>query len=475
MLWLGSASFASKIIDALSLIIVLRFLTREELGTATLAWSITTFVESFNGMGINAAVVQRAKLGDDDVASAHWYAVTTSIAFMLLVCVLAPPLSQLYGAPELSPMVQLSSCKLLFVGLANVPLALLSRGLKFRTLGAVASGATLFSATLTIVLAAAGAGAWAPLLGNTAHGLFQFVGVCVFAPLWPRFSMSLSRLRPMIGPGLNVAAGSALSQLTRNLDYFVVGHIAGLATLGTYRVAFDLAMAPTLAILQVMGRSALPVYSRLAGDVDALTKALAWTVRNTALLALGPLLLVFFEGESVFLLLGKGADPGLVPVLRCLCVAALLRTLVQPYPHLLVAWGRAGRGLLEAVLTTVLLSVTLALCVRFLVFWPVPLRIACAWILTYLSLPALEIQLTRDIVPQAAVRVLRSLYAPLGVALSVTAVMGIIGWLSPLGPGALRAATHGGLVVLLYVFAVRQWAGVRLRRLFGFGDVDTRA
>ena len=60
LLWLGTSNLLSKVLDALSAIFVLRFLSKEELGLATLAWATTTLVESFNGLGIGGALIQSA-------------------------------------------------------------------------------------------------------------------------------------------------------------------------------------------------------------------------------------------------------------------------------------------------------------------------------------------------------------------------------------------------------------------------------
>lgn len=465
MFWLGSASLVSRVIDALAMIIVLGFLTREELGLATLAWSVTTLLETLNGLGINTALIQRPQLDDDDSASAHWYAVLTAIVLIGLVALGAPLLARFYDAPTLAPLIWVSSSKLLFVGLANVPLALLSRRLDFRTLGAVTSGATLLSAVLTIALAAAGAGAWAPLLGNTAHGLFQWLGTLVVAPFWPRLVLSPARLRPMIKPGLSVAGAGTVGQLTKNLDYFVVGQLGGFGTLGSYRVAFELAMAPTLAILQVINRSALPVFSRLASDVSALRDAFAWTARSALLLVLAPLLLVFFEGSTIVVLLGKQPEPYLETVLQCLCGAALLRTIAQAYPQVFVAKGYPHRSLIEAVATVCLLSLSLVLCLVGLESWPVMVRVALAWLLAYVALQPVDVWLARDLIPGNVRALFASLKAPLLLALLLGALLEVALPFSPLEAPGLRMLVHGGLIVALYVLGLRTVVGVKARGL----------
>src|SRR5690606_26773348 len=123
--------------------------------------------------------------------------------------------------------------------------------------------------------------------------------------------------------------------------------------------------------LQVIGRSALPVYSRLAAEPKELVRAFGWTLRSLSLLVIAPILLVFVAGESVFVLLSKGVEPYTVPVLRVLCVAALLRAVSQPFSQVLVAMGHGRRSLLEALSSTVLVALGMALSVLLLEPLPV--------------------------------------------------------------------------------------------------------
>lgn len=475
MLLLGSASLVAKLLDALSLVVVLGFLSREQLGLATLALSVVALLESLNGLGIGTSVIQRRELSASDSAGAHWYAVLVGLALTALAFLIAPTIAVLYEAPELTLMTRVAAAKLAFVGAATVPLSLLSRELRFASVGVISTVATLFSAGLAIVLAAAGAGAWAPLLGNTMHGLFQLLGVCLVAPFFPRPTLPFTRLRPLITGGLHVAGGSALGQVTRNLDYFVLGRLAGLATLGTYRVAFDLAMAPMMAIMQVISRSALPVYSRLQARTPELIQAFGWSVRSLALLILAPLLFMFLEGESVFELLAKSHEPHMLTLLRYLCMAAFLRAVSQPFSQVLVALGRTRRSLFAALSSTLLIAAAMTLSIALATSYPLVLRIGLAWLGAYVLQLVVDLLLSRRLLPGIVVELARALSAPLGIALLVVGVMLLVRPLLPFEDPRWRVGAHFALLAALYLLGVRTLAGVRVWDLFGAGSSKGRS
>ncbi len=73
VLWLGSASLVSQVVDAVSIVIVLWFLNRAELGVATLAWSVAVVMEAFNGLGVSTSMVQAKSLDERQLSTLFWY------------------------------------------------------------------------------------------------------------------------------------------------------------------------------------------------------------------------------------------------------------------------------------------------------------------------------------------------------------------------------------------------------------------
>jgi O-antigen/teichoic acid export membrane protein len=461
LVWLGTSNLFAKLLDAAGAVLVLRFLSKEELGLATLAWSTTTLAESFNSFGIGNAVIQAGELTDRSKATAHWYAIVTSTLLAGAVYAAAPAMASLYGVPQLTALIQISSAKLVFVGCANVPLAMASRSLRFGRLGLIASLSTVFASTLTIALAYLGWGAMAPVLGNTAHGAFQLLGMMILAPMAPRAAWSWAELKPLARTGWTLAGAGAASQVARNIDYWLLGRIGGAAALGSYRVAFDLAMLPTLTTLQVAARSALPVYARVAKTPERLGAAVAWTAQTASLILLLPVLIVFLEGEALFTAIGKASDPTLLLTLRLLCVCAFLRAAPQFALPALIATGHSRLTFVEAVVS----SVVLAACILpglSLFHVPAPeARVAAAWLVACLILVPIELALMRPLGPALRRQVLASFRAPVLVVTSVGIIAAGLAWLSPLPSGLLRLATHGSAIVGLYFLVVHH--GLRLR------------
>jgi O-antigen/teichoic acid export membrane protein len=460
-MWLGSASLAAKLLDALTGFLLIGLLSKSELGLATMAWTVTTFVEAFNGIGVGAALVQAPRLDARAMASAHWYAVLTSILFSAALVALAPVVAGPFDSPEVVRMVQVSGLKLAFVGLANVPLALASRNLRFERLGAIATLATLASSFLTMLLAVLGLGAWAPLLGNTAHGAFQLLGACILVPFFPRPQLSWKALKPLARMGWSLTGAGAAGQVARNLDYLMLGWFGGASALGGYRVAFDLAMAPTQALLQVVNRFSLPVYARVAAAPAQLGAAIGWTARNALLLVGAPVLVAFVMADDLFRVLGKAGDAGPIAASRLLCGAALVRALGQVQVTAIVASGRSRLVLMEALASAALLAACLGAALLLLGGFPTEVRLAVGWLLAMLLLAPLDWALLRTVLPGVAGQLLRSIRTPLLVAMGVGLLAHLIGSATGLPVGVTRLVVGSVCTLALYALGMRYIAGVR--------------
>jgi O-antigen/teichoic acid export membrane protein len=141
-----------------------------------------------------------------------------------------------------------------------------------------------------------------------------------------------------------------------------VAAFLGVGPLGIYRVAFDLAMEPLVAIGDVVARSATPTLRLLARSGERLSATFAYSVRLT-LLWVAPLAVLTFVLAPWLLEFAKDASfVTAAPVTRVLIVAALLRVVLGLYTPLAQAMGRPGLALRSSAELLVLLAIALPVC-----------------------------------------------------------------------------------------------------------------
>lgn len=465
MLWLGSATLAARLLDVGATLAVVSLLSKEQMGLASLALSACAILESLSGLGIGSALVQAKDLSRDEESSLFWITSVGGAALGLILLGISPLLTATYEEARLGPLLWASALKLVLVGMGVVPMQLLSKALKFREIGTVQTLSSLGEGVTKIVCAFAGAGAWSLVLGNVARGLVLLVAVLAFSGFRPRLHCSGQEARRFLGFGMKVAGSSVLFQIYKNSDYFLVGKLLGFEALGLYKVAFDVAMQPTDAIIIVVGRVGFPIYARLSADLPALRATFLSNLESILLLVAPVAAVIFFAAQPLLDLIGDGRWAVAVPAVRVLVWAALLRSATTMFSSLYVALGKPEYSTLEAALTLVVLGVS---------FWfgltSFPelgvLSVCYAWVLVCPLILAGHLLLTRKLIGLSIGAYLKKMVAGVGPIPFI--VVGLL-VLDPVLDFAQTGAAHLALLALLALglhWAYLRWVlQVRLRDL----------
>jgi len=412
--WIGSANLIARLMDLGSIIILLLFLSKEEMGTAALAWTISTLLESFSGLGIGAAILQTKKLKTIQLYSSWWYIMGIASVLFCAVSFSSPAIASFYSAPLLIPMIIVSASKLIFVGGALIPLQLLNRELRFKEIGATQTIATLFASIIKIVLAISGAGAWSLVIGNTAHGFFTFTIVSFLKQFKPKIHFAFSEIKKLASFGIKVSISSIIYNFYRNADYLIIGRLLGKEILGLYKVAFDVAMTPALTVLKTINRTALPVFSRYNKNPEKLKSMFLWIQKNLLFITIPIALFLTFTAADILQIVGKGQWIAATPAIQILVWAAALRSIAQVFPQLFHACGKPEFAIYDSLIALILLAGTFT---GFIVLFKDTLgflSICYAWLFSYPLLISILIIFTKKIIPLKFSDFIKALKHPIG-------------------------------------------------------------
>ncbi|MHB1871473.1 MAG: oligosaccharide flippase family protein [Steroidobacteraceae bacterium] len=453
--WLGGAMVIAKATDLGTILVVLLFLTKEQLGIASLVVAIGTVIEALDGLGTNVALVQTPALSALQLDSVFWCITVAALGVAGVTLVGAPWLGALYGGAAIAPYFLAVAIKQPLVGAAVIPLALMSRDLQYERIAIVNVGATFATALTRIGLAVLGAGAWALVAAYAASGLFTLIGALLARPYRPRIRFKMTAAAPLLAFGVRAATSNLFEQLLNNVDYLLVGWFYGPAPLAVYRVAFDVAMQPAIAVGTLINRAALPVFAKVARVREHLAPSLTWSLRRVAImvaplavsliLAAGPITALIHDGQ------GRSYAAAGIPLVL-LAAATVPRILAQLIYPLLLGSGRPKTAMRLSAVTLLLLSAGFALVGFSFSARTGIVGFALVWLTVY---PLLLLWETRYLHRHWAIgpgRLARALAAPLiATGLLVTAVelaRRLIGggpWLQLALVLTAAALTYGGI------------------------------
>jgi O-antigen/teichoic acid export membrane protein len=471
LLWFGSATLLMRLLDLVGLFILLRKLSREDMGIASLAWSVAIVVEALSGLGVGSALIQAKDVSRRELDSLFWFSTLVGCVLSAAMALAAPLVAGFYREPALTGMLVVAASKLVFVGIAMVPLQVLARNLRFREASAVQTGASALEAATKVVLLLCNAGAWSLVVANAARGVYALLFVYLLAPFWPKAHLRFAEVRRFLAFGIRNTVSTAIFFAHKNTDYLFVGRFLGVEALGVYRVAFDIAMTPLEIVINIVNRVAFPVYSRIAHDPKALEAALARSFRYLFLL-LGPsiVFLSFATGDTVRIIAHERWLAA-VPIAQLLCWAALLRGFAELYPQIFYAVNRGEYAVYDALMSLLVLAGGLGVALHFFgQRWGL-LAVGAVWILTYPVVLVVLAYWTRRVADIRPWPVLKPVLPVLGALVTMAVALALLSsaffYSAPLyaiGPAG-RFTLYAGVGLGAYGLHLRWVLGVRFRDL----------
>lgn len=357
--WLGGATVVAKVVDFSTIFAVLTFLTKPQVGVASLVMSAGMVIEALDGLGTSEALVQTPQVTRRQLDSLFWFVFGSALVVAGLTLAAAPWLEMLYGVSGMAAYFYAVAAKQPLVAAAVVPLALLNRDLRYERIATINVAATLLAALTRLGLAVAGAGTWALVAGYVASGLYTLIGALLARPFRPGLRFDLAEIRPLIRFGSKAVTFSLFEQVFKNMDFLLVGWFYGPGPLALYRVAFDVAMEPVMAVGTLINRTAMPVFARVAGDKSSLAQSLTWAMRRLVLLTAPLMVGLILAADPLTALIhddqGVSYTAAALP-LKLLAAAALLRVTSQLLTPLLMASGQPGQAARNSAYTLTVLT-----------------------------------------------------------------------------------------------------------------------
>ncbi len=341
---LGWKAFSQIAIQAMALvttIFIAHLLTPQEVGLVAMAAVFSSLVLVFVDFGLDAALIQRETLTEEDRSTAFWTNVAVGSVLTIAGIALAGPIASLYGQPDVEPLFRAISLIFLITTIGTAQGALLIRDMQFRSLEIRTVIASGVAGAAAIVLALLGAGSWAIV------GQYLTITTVSTALLWrasdwrPHFIFSRQSLHDLMSFSGYLVGTRLLVYLRLNVDNYLVGRYAGSAALGAYSIAYNVMLVPLTRLASPVQQVFFPALSRIR---DPIRVGAAW-LRSTRMVALA--IVPAFAGMAVVapdfvsVVLGNQWEE-CVPVLRILCWVGILQSLTWQGSSVLQALDRTS-------------------------------------------------------------------------------------------------------------------------------------
>lgn len=234
-------------------ILLARLLTRGDFGIWSMVLIVTTLSALFKDSALASVLIQRGFEDKKLVNAVYSLTINISIGMFFLQLAAGYPLARYFDEPILFPLVVGCAFVFLISAGAGSHAAVLSYRMQFRELAIVDASAGFVRTIITILGAWQGYGVWSFVAGELAMSIVasvmkrQWSGYSFrYYPLPDKTAVAAVRgyISSLIGINLAVYTNT-------NSDNFIIGKLLGPTALGTYNLAYQLAMLPNFALSQI--------------------------------------------------------------------------------------------------------------------------------------------------------------------------------------------------------------------------------
>jgi PST family polysaccharide transporter len=360
------ASFgAGKLLLFVTTAVLARLLTVEEFGTVGFATLVVTYLTAVKDLGLGAALIQRSDRND---AAAHTvFTLNLGLGAVLALASygIAPLAAAYFREPMVTPLLRVLGLSFVFNALCGVHSALLQRELAFRRKIVPDLSRSLVKGIVSIGLALAGAGAWSLVIGQVASAAVGMVASWIVYPWRPRLHVDAAAARGLLLFGLSVLGIDAISVVTDNLDYLIIGRALGSADLGIYTLAYRLPELLVLNVLWILAAVLFPTYSMVKDQPDTLRSGFLVSLRYIELVLMPICLGLLIAADPIVRVAFGDQWLDAIPVVRVLALFALVNSIGFNVGDVYKAIGRPDILIKIELATLALLVPVLLIGVRY--------------------------------------------------------------------------------------------------------------
>jgi PST family polysaccharide transporter len=346
--WIAMGNWIEQGVSFVLFLILARLLGAEAFGVMAMASVFVTLSEFLVRESVSEGVIAQKDPTDADYNAAFWLLVGFGVLLFAAVALASPAIARFYGEPEIARLVPWLMSTVPMIAVTAVPVAILRRELRFKTLAIRAIAGVVAGGIVGIGMALAGYGVWS-LLGQRVAVVATNIALAWFAVGWrPGFATGRDNLKRAAAFGGSVVGLRAAELAAGQAPILLIGATLGPVATGLFSVASRIVDLLSFLMVTPLRVASQPVFAALLRQNGRADELLATLARFTGLLGF-PL----FAGVAVlaqpFITVAMGAKwADAAPVLAALSLVGANACIDRVQQSFCLAAGHALQQTLAA-------------------------------------------------------------------------------------------------------------------------------
>jgi O-antigen/teichoic acid export membrane protein len=418
----------NQVLRLASSLILTRLLFPEAFGIMALANVFMTGLQMFSDIGIRPSIIQNKRGDDVDFLNTAWtMQIIRGFALWLISCVIAYPVSELYGQPVLFPVLCVIGSTAMMRGFQTTGYATANRKLMLGRLTLVELGTHAIGLAVMIVWARLHPSVWALAGGAVVSSVLSVcIGYRVLSRHPHRLRWDPGAASALFSFGKWIFLSSALTFLAGSGDKLLMPKILSIRELAFYTIALSLISIPSAVLNQIASRVLFPVYAEVlnGGRPERIRRVTSSFIMLSWPIFMVPLV-VLFCGDWLVRSMYDSRYESAGPAISVLAVGGYLNMMRASQNGLLLA---AGQSKLAMLASASRIATGLPLATLLAVGWG--LEGFCAgMVVSDAAALAIQRTMSRRVVRDLPIRFDITLLSVLFVAVAVRGVcLTVLGW-----------------------------------------------
>lgn len=246
-------------------VVLARILMPEDYGVIAIVQIFITFANAITTTGLDAAVIQKKDITEEDYASAFILNMLLGIILYGVIYFTAPFIAAAYHTETITSVLRVLGIRIPISAFNAMQRAYVSRHLQFKKFFFSTLGGTIASAFVGIIMAMLGYGCWALVFQYLTNCIIDTVTLFLTISWRPSLHGSIQSMKSMLSFGWKILCGSLISEIYLELRSLVIGFKYSSEDLAYYKRGQQF---PALFLTNITSALGSVMFPSLAKDQD---------------------------------------------------------------------------------------------------------------------------------------------------------------------------------------------------------------
>ncbi|MGU3287883.1 lipopolysaccharide biosynthesis protein [Methylobacterium mesophilicum] len=355
--WSIASRLTSRAVDFITLVILARILIPADFGLVAIGMTLITIVEAVLEVQLFPALLHIKEIKKFHLDTAFTISLLRGLFLASLILGLSWPFSYFYDDNRLLFLVCILSVAPAARGLQSPGMVVYLKDLNFKKNFIVETAGKLISSILAILVGYFYQTYWAIAVNTVGAPLTSVLISYIISPYRPNLSLKAwNEFRDFIGW---LSLVQIVGTFSWQSDRLVLGQFYGVASVGRFSMASDLAALPTQSLVAPAMRPVMAAFMDFRHDLQRIKNAYFTTLQLICLVAMPLQVGLSLNSDLIVLAMLGDKWQSSILVLQWIVIDSLVALLLQPMPSLLVTFKKVGLllrlGLVELALKGLLI------------------------------------------------------------------------------------------------------------------------